>query len=226
MDLLLGKIFFSESTDVVTYNNTNNKNWGGMEYRNGVINVVCRSTLFKKIAEEIDTNGNPTQLHCDPTPPIILTFWKRTNIAGQEEVMLKQSYLRFGTLLTPLYLGKAQTDQDGNFMFNDAMLTSDAADIQGNQLTTADWVNQRVNGYVTANDFTAAGVTIISNFGKLVEECNKLRQDVAALSGLLLGQDITNGATLVGSQDGETVTFTAPKVDALEITPNGVVQMV
>jgi len=157
-------------------------------------------------------------------------------------------------MLTPLYLGKAQTDSAGNFMFNDAMLTSDAAYIQGNQLTTADWVNQQIDniysrilgedmpmdyvqisrlrdltddfGYVKMDDLANVGAKIGGNFRTLVTECNKLRQDVAALSGLLLGQDITNGATLVGSQDGATVTFTAPKVDALEIGASGDIEPV
>jgi len=216
---VIGENIYSQSAEVVTYNNTNNINWGGMEYRpyrgSMVPHANCRSTLFKKIAEGIDTNGNPTP-SCDPTKPMILTVWMFNNDGSR--VILKQSYLSFAPPLTPLFLGKAETDADGNFAFNDAIVTSDATDMQGNQLINAEWANLH---YAKASDFTAASATILGNFNSLVNETDNLRQVVAALVGNLYGLDISTGFSLVGSQAGETVSYVVPPVQALQLRPDG-----
>jgi len=215
---VIGDNIFSESADVVTYNNTNNMNCGGIEYRGGGC-VICRSTLFKKIAEGIDTNGNAT-LPFDPNNSTrILTFWVFNNDGST--VILKQSYLRFATPLTPLYLGKAQTDAEGNVEFRDALVTSDATDMRGKQLITADWANQQLTNYAKASDFTAASATILGNFNSLVNEINNLRQVVDALVGNLYGLDISTGFSLVGSQAGETVSYVVSPVQALQLGPDG-----
>jgi hypothetical protein len=135
-----------------------------------IVDRVCTQTFYlsSKISKGFgyggETNSNATA-DFDPNQPGFLDFSYWNGYSAQVATLGFICYIPIPPkpMLTPLFLGKAQTDSNGDFDFSDAVLKSTAEPVDANSLVNKGYVDSAISdmpmpnlsNYVTAGQLRA-----------------------------------------------------------------------
>jgi hypothetical protein len=160
----------SESGDFYVYNNNNSAN-------NAVMTGTVASLTFflsKKQAKGIDYAGSPMSGVYSPLETTYITlFGIQTGTYTITQLAQIQITVTIPPTLTPLYIGKAVTDNMGNINFNDAVLSTVlSSGFANNQLIPKSYVDSTLASALSGLDagLSPSDVTSLNNLIEFINQ--------------------------------------------------------